>query len=226
MGENHSVFPEELPFWSKEMLHKFCEAATRLNYKKGDIILHPLMTNQFLFLVESGIVDQRYFARNGDVMTIQQVRPGELFGLKAIFNDGTNGETIQKYFFIVANTDVQLLRISREKLLALMESDFAFTKGITRYFVYRITMVERKMMNSVIFDNYQNMLLTLLDLAENIKDNTAVVRITQQNLADMLALSRQSISAYLTDMVKRRLISVKRGRIIILDWDALNMELL
>lgn len=55
---------------------------------------------------------------------------------------------------------------------------------------------------------------------------TLPFQMTQQTLANLLTLSRQSVSTYLSTMTKRGLISVKRGRVHILDWDALNRELL
>ena len=222
MSKDSLSYPEALPFWTKETLRKFCRAAVPRTYKKGETILHPLMQNQSLYLLESGVIDHRYFSSEGDAMTIMQVRPGELIGIKAIFQS----DNAHKFFFEIADTDVKLWQISIESFLSLMQSDFEFTTGVLQYFVHYINIIQRRIMRSAILDHYQHLVMTLLDYAENFRGNTAEVRMTQQNLADLLALSRQSVSAYLSAMSKRGLISVQRGRICILDWSALNMELL
>ncbi|MGM9608543.1 MAG: Crp/Fnr family transcriptional regulator [Oscillospiraceae bacterium] len=221
MSMKHSSFPDKLPFWTKEMLNQFCQASVQVTIKKGSTILHPLMENQFLFLVESGVIDYRYFSLDGDAVTIQQIRPGELFGIKVIFNC----ESERRHFFVMADTDVRLWKMSKENFLKLMESDPEFSKGIIQYLVYYVDKIEQKLMHTAVLDNYQQLVLLLMDYAENLKNNTAVVRITQQNLANLLMLSRQSVSTHLSGMAKNGLIEVRRGQIRILNWDALTKEL-
>lgn len=221
MSEEKVLFPKKLPLWTEEMLDKFCGASTQVNYKKGSTILHPLMENQFLFLVEFGVVGYRCFSKEGDEMTVQQMRTGELFGIKAIFASKNE----KRHFFVMADTDVRLWKMSKESFLQLLEKDYEFSKSIVQYFLHYVNRLEKNLMNSAVLDNYHRLVLMLMDYAENINNNRAIVRITQQNLADLLRLSRQSVSAYLSEMTKQGLIEVMRGRIRILDWDALVKEL-
>lgn len=221
MSEEKIMFPKKLPLWTEEMLEKFCGASVHVNYKKGSTILHPLMENQFLFLVEFGVAGYRCFSKEGDEVTVQQMRTGELFGIKAIFNHKHE----KRHFFVMADTDVRLWKMPKESFLRLLEKDYEFSKSIVQYFLHYVDRLEKTLMHSAVLDNYHRLVLTLMDCAENVKDNKAVVQITQQNLANLLMLSRQSVSAYLSEMTKRGLIEVMRGRIRIKDWDALAKEL-
>lgn len=203
------------------MLDKFCGASTQVSYKKGSTILHPLMENQFVFLVECGVVGYRCFSEEGDEVTIQQMRAGEFFGIKAIFSSKNE----KRHFFVIADTDVRLWKIPKESFLRLFEKDYEFSKSIIQYFLHYVDRLEQKLMNSAVLDNYHRLVLMLMDCAEDVKGNEAVVQITQQSLGNLLMLSRQSVSTYLSEMTKQGLIEVMRGRIRILDWDALAKEL-
>lgn len=221
MEQEQSSLPTKLPFWTREMLDKFCGASEQVNYKRGSTILHPLMTNQFVFLLESGLVNYRYFSKDGNAVTVQQMRPGELFGIKALFNCKSE----RRHFFVMADSNVKLWKMSKESFQRLLESDCDFARSIVQYFVYYVDRVEQKLMHSAVLDNYHHLVLMLMDCAEDIRNNTAIVQTTQQSLADLLMLSRQSVSAYLAEMTRQGLIEVRRGRICIMNWDGLVKEL-
>lgn len=215
-------YPKKLPYWPADTLLKFCRAAVPACYSRGATILHPMMTNRHLFLVESGIIDFCYYSMDGECMTIKQARAGSLFGLKSVLEHEVERS---KYFFALAKTDVKVWKLPRDALLSMITTDTDFSIGMIQYFIKYVDQMEKKMLRSAILDYYQHMILLLLDYAENVRNNTAVVRMTQQDLADLLNISRQSVSGYLKSLNQSGIISIRRGRVYILDWDALNMEL-
>lgn len=217
------IVQKNFPFWQKETLLKFCHAAAPVCYKRGDTVLHPMMTNRSVYLIESGRLDYRYYSNDGKMVTVHRLLPGELFGVKSLVTEEVEHP---KYFFANAGTDLKAWKLSQNQFWEMMDSDPEFSKGIVQYFVYYVTILEKKILGSTVLTHYQHMILTLLDNMENDKRyNSTVVRISQQKLADMLAISRQSVSTYLQNLSKQEIISIKREQIFILDLDALNREL-
>ena len=176
--------------------------------------------NQSVYMIESGIVNMRYYTKEGNVVTVLQKVPGDLYGIKGLFH--FKGE---KNFYSVAATDVRCWKISRLDFLNLLETNSEFTICAFQWFTTYMDTIERKMLNSAFLNTYQRLILTLTDFAEMTGNNKGTVHLTQQEIANILATSRQTVSAYLTLLEDSGLIQIKRGQILLNDMDALKEEL-
>lgn len=211
----------EPPLWTLRAMEELESSSVTMTFQKGETILCPSNCSRELYLVEHGVVNYRYYSDSGAAATILQKRPGDVFGLKAIFGRGEE----YKDYYIVAGTDVRLRRISGERFLTLMRSDSDFSGEVIRYFARYIDAMERKIAHTAVMNSYQRLIWTLVEHAEAQKDGKAVVLLTQQDLAELLFISRQRVSAHLSRLVGRGLIAVRRGRIEILDQDGMDREL-
>lgn len=219
-GSNLALW-EESPLWTTEVMEELGTSSVPITFQKGETILHPLHPSQALYLVEFGVVNYRCYSDDGAAVTVLQKRPGDVFGLKAIF--GYEEET--KDYYVVAGSNVKLRKISRDGFLTLMGSNVDFSKNVIQYFAHYIDSMERKMAHSAVMSSYERLITKLMDYAEQQDDGTDVVRMTQQDLAELLFLSRQRVSVYLSRLTERGLIAVKRGRIELLDRKGLEQEL-
>jgi Mn-dependent DtxR family transcriptional regulator len=67
-------------------------------------------------------------------------------------------------------------------------------------------------------------LLELCDQAKHTADSAVVISITQQELSNMLSVSRQTVAACLTRMQGRGILKTMRGKIELYDIAALRRE--
>lgn len=220
MALSNLALQEESPLWTKETMQELGVFLMPMSFHKGETILHPLKPNHSLYLVERGVVNYRYYSDGGAAVTILQKRPGDIFGLETIF--GRRKEN--KDYHIVAGTNVKLFKISGEDFFNQIRSNADFSKSVIQYFAEYIDSMEQKMAHSAVMDSYKRVVSKLIDCAEKENESDYVVQMTQQDLAEVLFLSRQRVSTHLSKLAKQDVISVKRGRIEILDWDALKQE--
>lgn len=209
------------PLWTVWAMEKLESSSVTLTFQKGETILCPSNCGRELYLVECGVVNYRYYSDSGTAATILQKRAGDVFGLRAFFGR----EEEWKDYYIVAGTNVQLRRISGESFLTLMRSNSDFFGEVVRYFACCIDAMERRIAHAAVMSSYQRLIWTLVEHAERQNDGAIAVLLTQQDLAELLFISRQRISVHLSKLVGRGVIAVKRGRIEILDQVGMNREL-
>lgn len=220
MASSNLALWEEAPLWTVDIMEELGSASVPMTFQKGETILQPSNNSQALYLVERGVVNYRCYSDDGAAVTILQKRPGDVFGLKAIFGR----EEELKDYYIEAGSNVWLRKIPGEDFMTLMQSNLDFSRGVVQYFAQYIDSMERKIAHSAVMSSYQRLILILIEYAERRQDGTYVVRMTQQNLAELLFLSRQRVSVHLSKLTKQGLIKIKRGLIEILNWDSLNQE--
>jgi CRP-like cAMP-binding protein len=182
----------------------------------------PVNPAKDIFLIESGKVSMCYYTDVGTTVTIIQDGPGEFLGVKGAFRE------TERKFYAIADTDVRVWRIGRENFYALLREDFDFVLRVFSRFSLHLDTIERKMLN--FFLSAKNrMVLTLLELGEQSEhktDSYAQVSITQQELSNLLSVSRQTTFACLKELQDKGIIKTKRGLIEICDTSALRRELL
>ncbi len=226
---NHAFPPKTLPsfsgheFWTAPRVSKFCRDATPMEYRAGAFILSPDDPPRAIFLIESGMVTMYYYSSEGNVITHARYGPGELLGVKGLFITPT------RLFHSVANCNVRVWKLPYEKFLNILREDFDFVEWHFRRVFTRLDNLERKNLNSVLLSAHCRIALTLLELSENAEvktENSAVVSITQQELSNMLSITRQTTGICLKELQNKGILITKRGKIEICNLAALRLETL
>ena len=215
-------FPEH-EFWTSSRIEKFCNAATPLEFREGAFILSPDDPPNALFLIETGRVSMYYYSNEGSVITYSHAGPGELLGTKGVFIKP------ERLFYTIADCDVRVWKISHKAFLTLLQEDFEFVCWHFSRAFSRLDNLERKMLNSALLSSHRRLALTLLELsdrAENRTENTAQIAITQQELSNMLSVTRQTIGTCIKDFQDKGILQTKRGKIEIFDLKALKAEMM
>ena len=145
-------------------------------------------------------------------------------GVKGAFR-----ENAERLFHAIAETDVRIWKLSKEQFFDLLRQDFQLVLQTFERFYYHLELIERNMLNSVLLSAHHRLVLALLELADQAGvpgENTARISITQQELSNLLSVSRQTTAACLKDLQDKGLLKTGRGWIELYDLDALRQEVL
>jgi len=221
MKKIHTIFNDKYEIWDEEDFDFFTKHATPLEFKKGDNILIPVDDNYSVFLLEKGSINMCYYTKDGDSFNVIQKNAGDFFGLKSLFNLKK-----EKDFYIQAASDVKCWKISSNVFMRLLEENPAFGRCVLAWFATYIGRIEKKLLNSAFLNSYQKLIVVLLENAEMTGENSAMVYETQQNIGEMLSLTRQTVAAYLTLLEENQMVRIHRGKIELLDMEGLKGEVL
>lgn len=223
MSQNLPAFPDQ-SFWTFARIRAFCADATPISYRKGSVIFFPEDFSKYVFLIEYGRVNTCYYSPAGAVITLFQDGPGEVMGVKGAFREGA-----ERLFHAVAETDVRIWKLKKERFFDLLRSDFQFVLQTFERFSYHLELIERNMLNSVLLSAHHRLVLALLELADQVErtdGNPVRISVTQQELSNRLSVTRQTTSACLKDLQDKGLLKTGRGWIELFDPDALRQEVL
>lgn len=210
-------------FWTPAKIEAFCSKAVPIEFRSGAFILSPDAHPGVLFLLESGNASMYYYSEGGNVIAFSQAGPGDLIGTKGVFIQQ------ERLFYTIADSDVRAWKIKHEAFLDLLRADFEFVQWHFTQAFYRIDFLERKMLNSFLLSAYQRLALTLIekaDIASAANDCVMYVPVKQQELSNILSISRQTVGICLKKMQSKGLLRTMRGKIEILDLERLRQEII
>lgn len=212
-------------FWTASRLELFCRHAKPVEFSSGQHIFSPGEYSNFLYLIEDGKVNMCYYSSSGSAIIVFQDGPGELLGSKGLFNHSNAGQL----FYSIAATDVRAWAIRRENFVVLLQEDFDFVVQLLSRFSLHMDILERKLLHSMTLSAHHRIVIQLLELSEQSSHrttNTATVFVTQQELADMLSLSRQTTVVCLKSLQEKGILKTSRGQIDLCNLENLRQEIL
>lgn len=148
---------------------------------------------------------------------------GEVFGEMALVSDGRRSDRA------VAMEETELCIIHKRDISTL----FKERNGLQTYFLKlmgsRILQVENRLESLIFKDSRTRIIDFLLDLAERKGERVGyevVVRkfLTHQEIANLTATSRQTVTTVLNDLRTKELIKFDRRRLLIRDKEGLEQE--
>ena len=125
----------------------------------------------------------------------------------------------------VITTIVLLLII----FVVLMQEDFDFVVQLMSRMSLHLDILEKKLLHSMTLSAHHRIVMLLLELAEQTSHrttNTATIFFTQQELSDMLSLSRQTVVVCLKNLQEKGIIKTSRGQIELCNLENLRQEIL
>jgi CRP-like cAMP-binding protein len=191
-------------------------------YRKNETVFRAGAPGKDVYLVESGRVKVSQIAPAGQEIILWFCFPGELFGLAAVPGTGP------RMVFAQAVTEVRVRRIAREEFWSFLLGNPRVSLELINLVLARLYLLCDALLNvtteSAEF-RIRNLLRRLcLQYGKRIaKEVLLDVPLTQQNLADMIGTSRQTVSGLLARMKERGAIRTAGRRIYVRD-DVLNLQ--
>ncbi|MBK7621689.1 MAG: Crp/Fnr family transcriptional regulator [Kineosporiaceae bacterium] len=189
-------------------MQAIADAAPMREVARGALLYGMQRRTEVLFILKRGRVRLYRTATDGRSLTTAIIAPGELFGDMPPLGqqmDGAYAEMLDPGVVCV---------MSRRDVERLMLSDVRIVTRITTLLGARVGALETRLSDTVFKPVPARICSTLATLAGS---PPTAVRLTHDQLADLVGTTRETTTKVLGDLRERNLIRLRRGRIDVLD---------
>lgn len=197
---------------------------SHLNIKKGAPVYVPTEMSDRIFFINEGKVKISATSDDGREVTKAILGRGEVFGEAALMGETNRRDTAQ------ALENTSLCAVTLDELRSLMVERNELQLFFMRIFAARQLEMERRL-ESLVFKDSRSRIIDFLVNTTRSKGQRVgyewVVRnlITHQEIANITATSRQTVTTTLNDLRTQNLITFNRSRLLVRDLDALAKEI-
>lgn len=193
-------------------------AAPMKTFEAGSLIFTPHQPIETLFILKQGRVRIFRVSADGRALTTAILEPGTIFGEMIIVGQ------IMHDSFAEALDPVAACAMNKADVRRLLLGDPRIAARIAETLGKRMNDLEQKLSDTVfksVPERIANTLLTLSVEAGH-RGRGSQVRLTHEQLAALAATSRETTTKVLGEYAEQGLIRLGRGRITVLDADALE----
>jgi CRP-like cAMP-binding protein len=174
-----------------------------------------------LFLVHGGRIKVSKVTRDGKSLTLAYHGPAELFGDSCLLDGGPRTEMAE------AVENALLSEVDRGHFEELIHSHPVLGLAMTRLMIVRRRELENKVEALVFRDVSSKLAELLVKLAgengvDDARGTLIALKITHQELANLIGSTRETVSLTLSTFKRKRLIQTEGRKVIISDAEALR----
>jgi CRP/FNR family transcriptional regulator, cyclic AMP receptor protein len=202
----------------EEEVRLLLSVARRRRFARGEVVFHDGDPGDSLHLIVSGHFAVKVMTPVGDTVTIAVRGPGENFGEMVLVGaEARRSATVQALeaaeTFAVYQTDFHDLRRGHPEVDQVL---IAFLVGAVR------TLNDR-LLEALYVPAERRILRRLIELAPAYRSDGAgkELPLTQEELAASAGASRATVNRVLREEERRGTVELRRGKTLILDWEAL-----
>jgi CRP-like cAMP-binding protein len=192
--------------------------ARRRRFQRGEVVFHRDDPGDSLHLIASGRFAVRVMTPLGEMVWIAVRGPGENFGEMALVaSDARRSATVsaleEAETFAVLKTEFDRLR---QRYPAVDRVLIAFLAGEVR-------MLDERLLEALYLPAERRLLRRLRELSEFYRqpDGSAVIPLTQEELAEFAGAARATVNRVLRDGQARGTLELQRGKTRILNYEEL-----
>jgi CRP/FNR family transcriptional regulator/CRP/FNR family cyclic AMP-dependent transcriptional regulator len=202
-------------------LRRLAELCRTRVFKRGEVIFHERDPGNALYLIESGQVKIVLVSDEGEETILHVQGPEECLGELALIDAAPRSATA------VALERVQALALYRDDFLALLEQHPPVALAVMGGLAGMVRRLSSQVQDLMLLDARGRVAKKLLDLAEQHGRVTPEgiridLRLTQQELAQMVGLTRVSVNQHLAWFHERGILATGREGITLLKPDELR----
>lgn len=198
------------------------ERATRMeSVKKKTPIFFPGDPSQQIYLLKEGRVKLSRISEEGREVTIALLEAGEIFGELEVLDDAPR-DTLAE-----ALDDSKICVVSKKIFLEMVRSKPDFSFRLTKLIGFRMRKIESRVEDLVFRDVPARLAHLLLELAKDYGRKADLglllkIKITHQEIANLIGSIRETVSAVLGDFKRDGWIAFEGRQIILLRPDLLE----
>lgn len=200
---------------AEEQLQLVYNLVALRNYGSGDLIFTQGEPGDALFFVINGRVKIIVMAADGREKIIKVMEPCHVFGEVVLFDNGPYPATAQA----MDACQVGILRNEDLYMLLRAHSDLAIS--LLQLLAKRLKMTQRQLQDLALKDVYTRVAQLLLELAETegvilpCGSAQLTLRLTREEMAQMTATSRETLTRMLSELRQQGIITVERNQVFI-----------
>jgi CRP/FNR family transcriptional regulator, cyclic AMP receptor protein len=231
MGERRMIqyvdFLRKVSLFSElreDELRQIAGVVREQHYRKNVTIFHINDPGNALFILKNGMVKITIEDQSGREIILRILYPTEFFGEMALIDGMPRSATV------TTQEPSDALIIYREQFISLIEKSPKILLDMAAVLSRRLRKVNELIRSLAFYDVYGKVARVLLNLAAERGRTTGRgtvidLRLTQQELAELAGMSRETMTRTLRDFQQAGCVSIDAGIITILETDMLQREM-
>src|SRR5215468_271835 len=189
--------------------------------RRREVVYLPGDPGRSLFFVNGGRVKVSKVTRDGKALTLTYCGPSDVFGETCLVDGGPRSEMAESV------ENALLTEIDRADFDRLLGANASLGAQMTKLMVIRRRELENKVEALVFRDVTSKLAELLVKLAgeygvDDARGTLIALKITHQELANLIGSTRETVSLTLSQFKRKRLIATEGRKVIISDADALR----
>lgn len=200
-------------------LERIAELAVQRSFRDGEIVFSQGNPGDALYAVVTGKIRISAGAADGREIFLNIMEPGDTFGEIALLDGGTRTATA------TATAASELVSIRREHFVGLLEREPRVALELLRLCGERLRWTSGLVEDAALRNASTRLAKRLLSLGQLHGQRVSgglTLRISQEDLASFLGVSRQVVNQYLQDWKGRGWVNLGRGVITVRDEAAIR----
>jgi CRP-like cAMP-binding protein len=193
---------------SDEQMRMVEERTVMREIRRKEVLYLPGDAGDRIYLLKRGIVKIAALTDDGKEIILALLRQGEVFGEEAVIEDAPRDHMAEAY------EDALLCVVTRQDFLGLLRAHPEMAFKITKLVGFRLKTLRNRVEGLLFKGAPARLAQTLLELARDhgVKDADGVLlplRLSQQDLANLIGVTRESVNLALSDFRSRGLVEME-----------------
>lgn len=205
---------------NEDSMQRIASIMLEKSYSRKSIVFHEGDHGDTLYIIKSGRVKIAKVAIDGREKTLTIMQPGDFFGEMAIFDNLPRSATAE-----AIDSDVRLFGLNKKDFERLVHEYPSIALRIMKDLTRRIRQINQQIEDLAFKDVHgrvSSTLFQLLETEEQIRGQQLnCLRMTHQDLANMVGSSRETVTRALNRLQNEGIISISHQQIEILDREYL-----
>ena len=190
---------------SESQMRMVEERTVMREIRRKEMLYLPGDAGDRVYLLKKGVVKISSLTEDAREIILALLRPGEVFGEEAVLDESPRDHMAEAY------EDALICVIPKNEFMAMLSAhpDMAFK--VTKLIGFRLKTFRNRVEGLLFKGAPARLAHTLLDLARDhgVKDSFGILlplRLSQQDLANLIGVTRESVNLALTDFKSRGLV--------------------
>lgn len=184
-------------------LDRIGKRSTSRDYENKQLIFSQGDAADAMFYIEAGNVKMTVISKRGKNAVIAIFRQGDFFG------EGCLGTAALRTSTATAVQSSTILRVERASIVRIIHDDPRFARLLIAHLLSRVARVEEDFLDQLFNSSEMRLARTLLSLASfgtEAKPHSAILKVSQGTLAEMIGTTRSRVSFFMNRFRKLGLI--------------------
>lgn len=217
-NHKHNFCVSKVPLFSElsnEKLLEINNLVRKKEYKNGETICHEGDPNEYLYLIESGLIKLFKIGKNGNEYILRLLKEGQFFGELVLFKDDVFSSSAE------AIGDCRICIIPKNDLERLIKTSPDLSYSLLAAVTSRLNQAEIQIESLVLEDAMEKTLRLLLELAkesgtQNEEGILIDLPLSRAGLASLIGISHETLSRKLSELQEEGTLLIKGQKQVLL----------
>jgi CRP-like cAMP-binding protein len=207
---------------SAEDVRLLVSVARRRRFQRGEVVFHRHDPGDSLHLIVSGRFAVRVMTPLGDMVWIAVRGPGENFGEMALVEDDARRSAT-----VSALEDAETFAVRKPEFDGLRHRYPGIDRVLIAFLAGEVRMLDERLLEALYLSADRRLLHRLHELSKIYRqpDGSAVIPLTQEELAEFAGTARATVNRVLREEQARGTLELQRGQTRILNADELAQRI-